>query len=176
MPVLTAVHLTPAEAARRRRRLRSLAWLGGGVVIGALGCLLALGLAAVWPDPSARDEAAFLSGASSPGVGAAVNIDNGAAWAQDMATAHAWASAHPDLMVAEGDRACRWLDAQPLAPQGDNRPDTFAPEAMEARYTAETTGLEIARVYPEARQHIADWAWFTLCRSSLEAHTGTGGD
>lgn len=140
-----------------------------GMVIGVLGCLLAIGLAAIWPDPHARDEEAFAASTFTPGVGQAEHTDSPALWEQDIATAHSWAQAHPELILAEGDRACGWLSAQPAAPR-INAPEAFTLEAMEARYVAETTGLEIARVYPEARMVIAGNAWWSLCWKTTESH------
>lgn len=159
---------TPVEHARRRRRLQSVSWLVAGVVIGVLGCLLVSGLAAVWPDADARDEEAFGASAFTPGVGKVAHADDPSAWEADIACAHAWAQAHPELILAEGDRACGWLRGQPAAPR-DNAPEAFTLEAMESRYVAETTGLEIARVYPEARMVIAGNAWFELCWGSTDA-------
>ncbi|MFZ0324573.1 MAG: hypothetical protein WAN48_10625 [Actinomycetes bacterium] len=82
-----------------------------------------------------------------------------------------WVRTHPDLVQAEGDRACEWLARQPKAPRVDPSGDTSV-GAMMTRYRKETrsTSREIG-LAPTAQGTIVSGAWAYLCWWDRRTHT-----
>lgn len=97
----------------------------------------------------------------------------------------AWVTAHADLVLAAGDRACDWLKAQPKAPKVDPT-GRFGVDALWKAYL----GVDFAAraegdvayddpgsgdiglpISPEARLHVVAGSWEYLCWSTRESRT-----
>ncbi len=70
--------------------------------------------------------------------------------------------AHPDLVLAEGDRACAWLVGQPTAPDVDPS-GRSAVRATTTRYLAASPGGPLDAVTPLTREVVVLSAWNHLC-------------
>jgi hypothetical protein len=84
-----------------------------------------------------------------------------------------FAALDDDLLIAEGDRACDWLDAQPKALWHTDPERGFY--AMLDKYLATTdqhdTTLAVGSISSQdMRRHVANMAWAYLCGASWEFH------
>jgi len=71
-------------------------------------------------------------------------------------------------LLAEGDRACAWLERQPVADapaatDGVSGDDPFSPPTMYWRYIAETKNDPLVHVDDDSRVVIPMVAWVHLC-------------
>jgi hypothetical protein len=78
----------------------------------------------------------------------------------------AWSQSHPDLVLAEADRSCRWLDSQPMAPQAIDPTGYHAYDSLMGRYLDSTRTSAIAQVSDGGRMTIVGSAWAHLCSAS----------
>lgn len=104
-----------------------------------------------------------------------VNVDGGDPRKdpQDAERDVAWATSHPHVVLAEGDRACRWLAGQPTAPDVDPSNKTDLP-VMEDRYLRETQNARIAQLTSSGRWFVVEGAWAYLCGHDRSVHTTDG--
>ena len=148
-----------------RIRLRALASAAGLVLL--VGVLTATS-AGGWFGPS-RDEDGFrvyVTGAYGRTSGSEVS---------SLDADYAWAIKHPEEVLAEGDRACDWLENQPDPPKSSREHEVHA---LAVRYLR---SARIERRIPHGRrgqQTVVLGAWALLCGRTRDAKRSPfrGGD
>jgi hypothetical protein len=82
----------------------------------------------------------------------------------------AWAQQHRGEVMAEGDRACRWLGQQPSVGRVDptGRSDT---SAMATRYVSQARRTASLPIADQRRAYVTSGAWAYLCRSVRDDKT-----
>lgn len=106
-----------------------------------------------------------------------------AEFAEDRERDAAWVAAHPDLLLAAGDRACDWLKTQPKAPKVDPAGNSDV-STLERDYLGVDFGSVDPPAYddpgrdgvglpisPDARYTVVAGAWEYLCWSTRESRT-----
>ena len=84
----------------------------------------------------------------------------------------AWAKGHPELILAEGSRACQWLSERPKAPDVDPT-GRLLRDRLVARYLRDTTAEPIALISQVDRWIVVSAAWRYLCWHEQDEHTAT---
>ncbi len=112
-----------------------------------------------------RDVAAFQTYVVTYVDGWGSSLDPGGP-ARDLA----WVKAHPDIVLAEGDRACVWLADQPAAPAVDPTGES-AFDTVFGRYLSTTKGTSLTKLSPQGRSTVVAGAWEYLCHNAREAAT-----
>ena len=81
-----------------------------------------------------------------------------------------WAAEHPEAMLAEGDRACEWLNEQPNAPDVD--PDlSYETHALTLRYLSGADLDERVDQTHLGQIGLVAGAWEYLCRNTRTVKT-----
>lgn len=111
-----------------------------------------------------RDDAAFRA------VAVQVAGDQGQPGPQASARrrqVQAWARTHVGQVTAEGERACRWISTQPVAPEVDPT-GWFAMSALARRYADQVPESSPMSAY--GRSGVAIEAWSYLCWTMARNH------
>lgn len=90
-----------------------------------------------------------------------------------ISTDRTWVEGHRDLVIAEGDRACAWLAAQPDAPGVDPTGRSRSSELTSA-YLGSSPRPDVP-VSAAGRFYLVTGAWNHLCRYDLHAKTSPAG-
>jgi hypothetical protein len=81
-----------------------------------------------------------------------------------------WVAQHPEMVLAEGDLACTWLEDQPGAPDTD-RSGAYSVDTLVRRYLSETETTRVAELSSMGLSSVVDGAWEHLCGAVREDRT-----
>ena len=74
-----------------------------------------------------------------------------------------WAEAHPDVMLAEGDRACDWLADEPDPPLLGADESRYGSYAMTTLYLRTAAMEQRIRITDQGPRYVVAGAWTYLC-------------
>jgi hypothetical protein len=86
---------------------------------------------------------------------------------EQIANDRTWITHHHRQVLAEGDRACSWISAQPNAPV-DDPSRYYSVQALGDRYIRVTEATALTAVTASNRRTIAVEAWANLCHADRD--------
>jgi len=87
-----------------------------------------------------------------------------------------WAARHPEVMLAEGDRACDWLAEEPDPPRFGADESRYDSHAMTTRYLKTADMDERIRHTNLGQRYVVAGAWSFLCPVIRDEKTMRTGD